>query len=240
MKRLWIADIHANLPAFEAVLTNAEEFDEVVFLGDIVGFGPHPAACIDLLKQLDAKAVLGNHDASILAIKGYSGQHSNPVDWNEWTFNQLDESQLAYLESLPNELTIDFNGVNAKAIHHLSGAPYLHPDMPDSVMANHLQHVSHPVVLCGHSHHKIDRTVNGCRYVCIPPVGQSRNGDPQAGYAIEENGTFVFNFVPYDIERVVADIEKIGLDEMFCQRWIHFLRTGFDIEWSREYLHKGG
>ena len=51
MKRLWIADIHANLPAFEAVLADAGAVDDIVFLGDIVGFGPNPAECIELLRQ---------------------------------------------------------------------------------------------------------------------------------------------------------------------------------------------
>ncbi len=239
MRRLWIADIHANLPAFEAVLADAGAVDDVVFLGDIVGCGPHPAACVDLLAQLDAKAILGNHDAAVLAIRGRAARRSNHVDWDEWTFDQLNESQLSYLAALPSELSIVGSGVNVKAMHHPSGAPYLHGAMPDSVLASHLQGVSHPVIFCGHSHHQIDRTVNGCRYVCIPPVGQPRNGDARAGYAVEADGSLLFNFVPYDIERVVSDIERIGLADEFCQRWIRFLRAGFDVEWSREYKLEG-
>lgn len=239
MRRLWIADIHANLPAFEAVLRDAGPVDEIVFLGDIVGFGPHPGACIDLLKQLNAKAILGNHDASVLAVRGRMWRRSNPIDWDEWTFDQLNESQLSYLAALPSELAIVSCGVNVKAMHHPSGAPYLHPAMPDSVLANHLQSVLHPVIFYGHSHRRIDRTVNGCRYVCIPPVGQPRNHDPRAGYAVENNGRLKFAFVTYDIERVAVDIQGIGLEKEFCQRWINFLRTGFDPEWSREYEHDG-
>jgi len=238
MRRLWIADVHANLPAFEAVLADAGAVDDIVFLGDIVGCGPHPSACVDLLRQLKAKAILGNHDISVLAVMGHAARRSNPVAWDEWTFDQLNESQVSYLQTLPSELTIPFRGANAKAIHHPPGVPYLYPAMPDSVLAKHLQTVSDPVVFCGHSHRQIDRTVNGCRYVCIPPVGQSRNGDARSGYAVENNGTLVFRFVPYDIERVVADIQRIGLADEYCQRWITFLRTGFDVEWSREYKHE--
>ena len=235
MRRLWITDVHANLPAFEAVLADARAVDDIVFLGDIVGCGPHPSGCIDLLTQLDAKAILGNHDAAVLAIRAGASRRSNPVDWDEWTFDQLSESQLSFLARLPTELAVDFCGVNVHTIHHPSGAPYLHPAMPDPVLANHLQAVPYPVVFCGHSHRQIDRTVNGCRYVCIPPVGQPRNGDIRAGYAMEEDGTLAFHFVPYDIERVAADIQRIELSEEFCQRWIRFLRTGFDVEWSHEY-----
>ncbi|MBU0606911.1 MAG: metallophosphoesterase family protein, partial [Armatimonadetes bacterium] len=69
MKRLWIADVHANLPAFVAVLADAGAVDEVIFLGDVVGYGPHPAECVDLLARLQPQAVLGNHDAAVLALQ---------------------------------------------------------------------------------------------------------------------------------------------------------------------------
>jgi predicted phosphodiesterase len=235
MKRLWLADVHANLPAFEAVLAAAGSVDEVVFLGDIVGCGPHPAACVDRLRHLEAKAILGNHDASILALRGHAARRVHPVDWNEWTLDQLNASQLSYLASLPSELAIEFCGVKATLLHHPSGAPYLHPDMPDSVLAEHLQAVSASVVICGHSHRQIDRTVGRLRYVCIPPVGQPRNGDTRAGYALESDEALEFGFVPYDVERVVVDVERIGLADAFCQRWTRFLRAGFDLEWSRAY-----
>lgn len=102
MKRLWIADVHANLPAFEAVLADAGKAGEIVFLGDIVGFGPHPSACADLLIQLDANVILGNHDVSTLAIRTRSTpRRAHPVDWDEWTFDQLSDSQLSYLDKPP-------------------------------------------------------------------------------------------------------------------------------------------
>ncbi len=238
MRRLWITDIHANLPAFEAVLADAGTLDQVVFLGDIVGYGPHPSACIDLLRELEARAVLGNHDAAVLAIRACANRRSDPVDWDPWTFDQLKDSQLSYLMDLPSELAVESCGTRVQAMHHPPGAPYLHPAMPDSVLADHLHGTPYPIVFCGHSHRQIDRTVNGCRYVCIPPVGQPRNGDPRAGYAVECDGHLEFRFVTYDIERYVVDTKGIGLSQDFCQRWIRFIRTGADTEWSREYKHK--
>ncbi len=235
MRRLWIADVHANRPAFEAVLEDAGAVNDIVFLGDIVGYGPHPSACIDLLKETGAKVILGNHDAAVLAIRAHAERRANSVDWNEWTFDQLNDSQLSFLASMPTELAVDVCGVNVQVMHHPPGAGYLHPAMPDSVMASHLQAVDCPVVFCGHCHRQIDRTVNGCRYVCIPSIGQPRNGDIRAGYTVEEDGTLTFHFVPYDTEQVVVDIQNIGLPETFCDRWISFLHTGYDVEWSREY-----
>ena len=66
MKRLIIADIHSNLPALEAVLESSPPVDEIVFLGDIIGYGPHPRECVDVLMSLKARAILGNHDRNIL------------------------------------------------------------------------------------------------------------------------------------------------------------------------------
>lgn len=235
MRRLWITDVHANLPAFQAVLADAGAADDIVYLGDIVGYGPNPSACVDLLMQCDAKAVRGNHDAAVLAVGARVGRRARPVNWDEWTFDQLNESQLSYLAGLPTELAVDAFGVTVQTMHHPAGVPYFHPAMPDSVLASYLQTVSYPILFCGHSHRRIDRTVNGQRYVCIPPIGQPRNGDTRAGYAVEEDGSLVFKFVSYDVERVVADIQRIGLNDEFRQRWIRFVRTGADIVWSHEY-----
>jgi len=236
MRRLWISDVHANLPAFEAVLADAGEVDEIVFLGDIVGYGPHPSACVDLLKTLEAKVIRGNHDASTLAIRTRSTpRRTHPVDWDEWTYDHLNDSQLSYLAGLPSELTVNLGGAEAKAIHHPPGAPYLDASMPDELLARHFQTVPSPVVLCGHSHRPLDRTIRGRRYIVIPAVGQPRNRDPRAGYAVECGGHLEFRFVEYDTDGYARDVENVGLAETFCQRWIRFIRTGYDTEWSREY-----
>ena len=236
MTRLWIADVHANLAAFEAVLADAGTAEEMVYLGDIVGFGPRPAECVELLMHLDARAVRGNHDASMLAIRKLGERHANPRDWDEWTFNQLSVAHLVFLEAFPAALEVDFCRVPAMVTHHPAGAPYLHPDMPDAVYSGFLEKARRPTLICGHSHREIDRMVNGRRYVCIPSIGQPRNGDPRAGYAIECDGAIEFRYVAYDVERTVRETAAIGLDEQFLERWLKFLRTGHDGEWSRDYV----
>ena len=117
MRRLWVSDVHANLPAFEAVLRDAGPVDEVVFLGDIVGCGPHPAACVDLLRGLGPRAILGNHDAAVLAVGDRPRERSAHVVWDEWTFDQLEGSQRSFLEGLPEQLTISFCGLEASTLH---------------------------------------------------------------------------------------------------------------------------
>ena len=239
MRRLWIADVHANLPAFEAVLAAAGQVDEVIFLGDVLGFGPHPAACVDLLRSLSPRAVLGNHDAAILARRDDPAAPGPPGDWDPWTLRRLDEEQLAFLATLPASLALTVCGTSAEALHRLPGAPYLHPAMPDAVLAELVGDLPAATVLCGHCHHALDREVDGRRLVCLPPVGQPRNGDPRAGYAIECDEGLRFHYAAYDVERTVADTQRIGLPEPFCGRWLSFVRTGFDAEWSRPYRPEG-
>ncbi|MDP6776623.1 MAG: metallophosphoesterase family protein [Candidatus Latescibacteria bacterium] len=235
MRRLWIADVHANLPAFEAVLRDAGSCDEVLFLGDIVGCGPHPSECINLLEGLRPSAVLGNHDAAVLSAGESSRGGSDQIVWDEWSFDRLEGSQQSLLEGLPKQLAIRSCGREATVLHNPAGAVYLHPAMPDPVLVGHLESVSGHLVIFGHSHRPIDRTICDRRFICVPPVGQPRNGDPRAGYAIECDGHLTFHFVAYDVERTVADVRAIGLEYSYTQRWIRFLRTGFDAEWSREY-----
>ena len=66
MKYLILADVHANLPALEAVLDHETDWDEVLFLGDAVGYGPHPDEVLDLHSALPGTFVMGNHDRAIL------------------------------------------------------------------------------------------------------------------------------------------------------------------------------
>ena len=237
MRRLWISDVHANYPAFEAVLSAAGTFDEIVFLGDVVGYGPHPRECVHKLMDLNAKAVMGNHDSAVLAVGTKSAHPDSHIEWDTWTYAQLEDTQLDYLASLPEQICVNFSGTPALAMHHPNGVPYTHPSMSDSVLAKCLKPFSHRLMICGHSHRAIDRIVDGHRYICIPPIGQPRNRDPRAAYALEDEGALSFHYVEYDLERTASDIRSIGLPDAFCERWIRFLRTAYDSEWSREYYH---
>ncbi|HWG85043.1 MAG TPA: metallophosphoesterase, partial [Deinococcales bacterium] len=72
MRTLVLGDIHANAPALEAVLAHAraQRFDDVVFVGDAVGYGPHPVEVLDWLQALNARCVLGNHDVWLIGLAG--------------------------------------------------------------------------------------------------------------------------------------------------------------------------
>ncbi len=246
MKRLFIADVHANLPALQAVLADAGTADAVVFLGDAVGFGPHPAQCVELLQSLSPVAVIGNHDAAVLSAGGFPpGSPSPGAIWNAWTLHQLGAKHVQWLRSLPAAAEIPRAETagrppdgpipgTIKLLHHPPGAPYLHPRMPDAELAGYFAKAAGGMIVFGHSHYGFDRAVNGRRFVCIPSAGQPRDADPRAGYALEIDGRMELRRVAYDVESAARGVAGLPLPAAFIARWLSFLRAGHDREWSRD------
>jgi predicted phosphodiesterase len=106
MRCLIVSDIHSNLEAFEAVLDHAGPVDLIWCLGDIVGYGPDPNGCVDLLRSRPSLCIAGNHDWAALG-------KLDPADFNPdaraaslWTGKQLTPDHRAFLEALPNELPV--------------------------------------------------------------------------------------------------------------------------------------
>jgi len=236
MRRLFLADIHATLPALDAVLERAGSVDAIYCLGDIVGYGPHPGACIDRLIDLDAHCLLGNHDREVLepppAIEApLDGHHS----WLRWTYAQLSPSQRRFLASCPQSLRIELGGRAATLIHGDQSRHRLHPNMPDRMIAAGLGEVAGEIILFGHFHCRFERTIGGRRYVGLKAVGQARQRDPWAGYAIEQDGHLAHYVAHYDHDDVARDLDAIGLPTAFRERWERYLRSGFDSEWSHPW-----
>ena len=92
MKALIVSDIHSNLEALESIIDDANGnggFDELWALGDLVGYGPDPAACIDLLRQHDARCVAGNHDLAVSGMMGVERFNEYAAAAARWTIGQL-------------------------------------------------------------------------------------------------------------------------------------------------------
>jgi len=235
MKRLLIADIHATLPAFEAVLAAAGDVDEIVCLGDVVGYGPHPAACVELLMSIDARSVSGNHDLEVIdePKSNLDSADSPHRYWLRWTHAQLTSTQRAFLAALPATLQLDDSVLGPIHVVHSVGSTRLHHGMDERAVAGMIADVPGRTVLCGHAHRAIDRVVGDRRLVSLPGIGQFRDGDPRPGYAIQDGAAITFRTIDVDLAPVVRDVRQIGLPEPFCERWCRFITTGHDPEWSR-------
>ena len=227
MRRLIFTDVHASLPALTAVLNDAGHWDEALFLGDIVGLGPHPAECAALLRQIAPLRILGNHDHDC-CIK-------RPKNlWDAWTYDHLSDDMRHWILDCPGTLSLHFGELRVFCSHRApSAVGYIRPSVSPEEMAAAFGDTDADLCLCGHYHHDIERSLHGKRYAAIRAVGQMRDKDPQAGYTIEEDGKLTHHRVPYDIERVISDLEAIGLEDAFKARWSQFIRTAHDPEWSR-------
>ena len=104
MRYLLVSDIHGNLQAFEAVLQDAPPGLPVWCLGDLVGYGPNPNECIELLQSLDHECIVGNHDWAAMNKVDLNDFNPDAKQAVQWTQEQLTPASVAYLESLPATL----------------------------------------------------------------------------------------------------------------------------------------
>lgn len=225
MKTLIIADVHANIEAFRAVIADAGEVDRTVFLGDIANFGANPSECVDLLRELGAINIIGNHDEAIVS--------QNPKHfWDKWAKGKLSENQLGFMETFAQSVIIDGHIL---AVHGSYTVPYdILPNTPDEDMVKAFSHlVTQGIdeVWFGHYHYGIDRVIDGVAYRCIRPVGHHRDKDVRAGYSIYENGKITHKRVEYDIEATVGAIERL---DCFESEEIH----GMFVEFTKNAYHE--
>lgn len=233
MKALIVSDIHSNLEAFHAVIEDAQRhggFDEIWSLGDLIGYGPDPSACVDLLRSHEHSAVAGNHD--LAAIGSISVQRFNPyaAAANRWTAEQLTREQTEYLGSLPLILEID----EFTLAHGSPRDPvWEYLTTVESAIAC-FTHIDTYWCLVGHSHMPflcIPRP-DGAAFMSFPQgravqldddplivnpgsVGQPRDGDPRASYAIYDDSaqTIAHHRVEYDIAATQAKMRQHNLPD---------------------------
>ena len=153
-KILILADIHANIRAFEAVLeaTSNHSLDAIYCAGDIVGYGSFPNECIELLCQLDATCIRGNHERFVLGID--DGESFNPMAYESgtWTMGVLTDQNMEYLSSLPDELRLDDGTIIA---HGAPGDPdrYLFGSWELQEAAALIESAEGPgICIVGHTH----------------------------------------------------------------------------------------
>lgn len=243
MQILVISDVHANLTALEAVLSDAGEFDTVWFLGDLVGYGPDPNECIDRIRALPGLvALLGNHDAATLAKLNVDTFNAEARQAVYWTRDNIEPENLEYLDNLPSlvEVTEDIT-----LAHGSPRQPIWEYIINTRSAAENFHFFDTPFCFVGHTHlPSIFRTADGSeqtnlyvplegvpfalskRMILNPgSVGQPRDRDPRAAYALynPENNQIQFKRVGYDVLAVQERMRTAGLPERHIDR----LRSGW-------------
>jgi predicted phosphodiesterase len=195
-------DVHGNLAALDAVLAEAraEGFDRLLFGGDLVLFGPEPAACVDRLRGLGDQlvAIKGNTDRYVIDRQDGVGR---------WA-DALGDDRLAWLDALPAKLALPEQ--NALLVHATprGDEEMLMPETPTPEAATMLAGVSEHTLLCGHVHIQYRRTVAGHEVINPGSVGMPLDGDPRAAWAVVSDGHVELRRISYDVEAVAGRVER--------------------------------
>ncbi len=224
-----IGDIHATLPALQAVIAHAREHDAEAFwnIGDFVGYGAFPDECVSLIREMEAISIQGNYDAKVLKVKKKQDKWrktKNPKVWLafEWAYEHLSKVNRKYLKNLPEKLELNKEGWKVLLVHGSPASPdeHLGPDTPDQRLKDLACMTDAKIILCGHSHQAFSRQVGETMFINTGSVGRPDDGDPRATYALLElePGSFSGKHfrVEYDVERAVRAICEAGLPEEFA------------------------
>lgn len=233
-----LADIHANLAAFEAVLAGIEKrggVSQIWCLGDIVGYGPDPHECIETLRRYEHISVAGNHDFAATGKIDTLNFNPDAAYAAHWTGRQLSQEDIDYLAKLP--LTLgqgDFT-----LAHGSPRDPLYEYLLSENAARKNLTHFKTSFCLVGHSHVPLIVDFGDAGGVSFRPfsarrrielkgrlilnpgsVGQPRDGNPRASYAIyDADLRVVENFrVPYAIELTQKKMAEAGLPEGLIRR----------------------
>jgi len=234
-----LADIHANLTAFEAVLADVARrggVDEIWCPGDIIGYGPDPHECIALLRKVCKVCIAGNHDLAAAGLIDTSDFNPAAAAANRWTAQQLTPEDTDFIKCLP--LTVERSDFTI--VHGSPREPVREYLLDVDAASENLRCFSTKHCLVGHTHTpclfmfgrsgkvRISTLEDGTeiklgeeRLIINPGgVGQPRDSNPRASYGIidTDRRTFTLRRVPYDIPSVQARMKDRGLPEMLWRR----------------------
>jgi putative phosphoesterase len=227
MRILVLADIHSNWPALAAI---QERFDACLFLGDAVEYGADPIPCIEWLREHATACVRGNHDHAVAQrVVPRPGNAMRRLAAATRTFHweMLSNSHRKFLARLPLTNRIRLDGYSFYLVHGTPRDP-LDEYLVDSeeMWRERLQGLSADFVCVGHSHVPFHLEIDGRQILNPGSVGQPRDGDPRASYAIIEDGRVEFRRVAYDVNVAVEDLKACGLEGEVLEFAERVLRTG--------------
>ena len=233
MRRLVVSDIHSNLAAFQAVLDDAGPVDEVWCLGDVVGYGPDPNGCVDLLRSLPHLCIAGNHDWATLGRLDLREFNPDAREANLWNRKQLTPENLAYLDGLPETFLEEGQ---FSLVHGSPRYPIWEYIIYPATAEVNFEYMSTPYCLVGHTHTPVifrlhdgeDGQGNemivpvpgvplelGPEPLIVNPgsVGQPRDGDPRASYLILDTQamTIEHHRVEYPVEITQAKMMECDM-----------------------------
>ena len=227
MRILVVSDIHGNLPALSAI---DEPYDRCICLGDLVDYGPDPGPCVRWAMEHVDYAIRGNNDHGVAqGIPGsgetgyrYLTKVTRPLVWDA-----LEADERRYLLQLPVTKRITLGGLDFLLVHATPRDPLDEYVLRDpKTWARRLKNVDADIVCVGHSHMQFNLMVHDVVVLNPGSVGQPRDGDPRAAYAIIDDNKIALKRVEYPIEETIARIEALPIPERARSLLSHSLRYG--------------
>jgi diadenosine tetraphosphatase ApaH/serine/threonine PP2A family protein phosphatase len=242
MRYLVLTDIHANLEALDACLSHARErgFDETLVLGDLVGYGADPNLVIERIQALNPTAIVrGNHDKVACGLEQAEGFNNVAKSAAYWTLDVLAPEYREWLAALPAGPHVVDDTVEICHGSPFDEDAYIFDEL-DAVRA--LKVSARPLCLFGHTHYPVTfelsagsfemgapmsagetriQMKNGSKYLINPgSVGQPRDGDPRAAYAIADTVARRIELfrLEYPLQEAQAKVIRAGLPEVLAQR----------------------
>jgi putative phosphoesterase len=232
MRILLLADIHANWPALQAVAA-AETYDVCLCLGDLVDYALEPVPCIAWARDNAQHIVRGNHDHGVaqnVSIFGRNGFKYLTGVTRILTRERLDEHDLRYLSRLPVTRMVTLDATRYFLCHASPRDP-LDEYCPAEAdfWARRLQNVDADVICVGHTHQPYALEVGDKLVINPGSVGQPRDGDPRASYALIEDYKVDLKRAEYPIEDTVRVVQASTLPDAAKDRLAECFRTGASV-----------
>lgn len=225
-------DIHANLPALEAVLRDidARGLTNLYCLGDLVGYGTFPNEVVEIIRARHIPTLMGNYDQGVGHDSddcgcAYKTPEARALGERSiaWTNAHTSAENKAFLRALPVQIPLTLGDLRVMLVH---GSPrkvneYLYADRPDASFERLLDLVSADVLMCGHTHLPYHKALPSGRHVInAGSVGKPKDGDPRAGYVVlRASGRDLrveFARVAYDVEQAAQAIEATEMPREFA------------------------
>ncbi len=235
-----ISDIHSNIEALTVCLDwlDAHDIEEIICLGDVVGYGADPNPCCELIRENCKVTLLGNHDAAVIGVMDIGYYYAAAKDAIYWTRAQLTPDNFQWLYSLPYTHVDD--EVDASYFHSAPIRPsgfYYVVQTKDALAHTAIYDKLKAYNFVGHSHLPNQYMINDKKakdvtgraltakknrkfIVNVGSVGQPRDRDPRLCFGVfdTDSMTFVHHRLDYNVEGASAKILQAGLDKKFAKR----------------------
>lgn len=234
MKKITIfGDIHANLPALEAVFADMEQrglSDNLYCLGDLVGYGTFPNEVVNIIRERQIPTIMGNYDQGVGNNSddcgcAYKTDFAKQLGEQSiaWSNAEVTEDNKAFLRNLEAQITLEIGNFRVLLVH---GSPrkineYLYEDRSNASLERIMDSIDADVMICGHTHLPYHRILESGRQVInAGSIGKPKDNNPDACYIVlsvkDDVLDVEFIRVAYDIEKIATHIESTAMPNEFA------------------------